>query len=334
MPINHQRISVPRKHHYVWRASIAQWANADGQVFFSRNGVIHPNPTNPENLMAQRDFNRLPDLSMEALLLVDHLAVRDPELDPVLRSNNAMILNLYAQFLRLKAQRDGSDDTTPEERERLEKAAIRLHENYLGKIEGIVAPITDSLRSGCTEVLRDTENRFYFYLFLGLQLFRTRKMRREIKRILRANYRDVFDSFDAREAEGVAMLYGQTFGQSVGGALFLRSAEYRDLILENEAEEPLIAGDQPLVNILAPERGIPEEMALYYPLSPRMAFLLLEKRVARRVSPIYSEMVRDLNLCVAAAAHECLVGDSLKALKDIEKARPFEQPDMRRWLVI
>lgn len=284
--------------------------------------------------MAKRDFYRLPDLSANALRLLRHLAVEDPDLDPDLRSNNELILNFYAQFLELKAQRDGSYSTTPEERERSKNLAIRLHENYLSNIEGTVAPIVESLREGCAEVLQDSEKRSYFYLFLGIQVFRTRKIRHEIRRVLRSGYGHLVGSFDAAEVEGVAMLYGQTFGQSVGGALILRAGEYRNLILKNQSGKSFICGDQPVVNVVAPKEGVADQMALFYPLSPTRAFLLLEKKVARRFAPVCSAMVQDLNLWTAAAAHECLIADSLEGLKEIERARPFEKPDMRRWLVL
>ena len=325
-----KQVSTPRKHHYVWRGDTAKWGDADGQVFFSRNGVVRDAPTNPRNLMAQRDFYRLPDLSMDALVFVAQL-VRQQE-DPDLRSPNETILNLYAQFLVLKAEVDGSASTPLEERERVERIAIRLHELYFSNLEGTVAPIVDSLRDGSTAVLRNRENRYRLYLFLGLQLLRTKKLRGQIDRILRdpslGGHR-----FASAEAEGIAMLCAQIYGQTIGHSLYLRSDEYRSLVLENEAEESFITGDQPLLNLLAPEEGVPQELALYYPLSPRRAFLLLEKKVARRFAAVCSEAVRDLNLCTAAAAHETFVGDSAGAIRNIEQARPFRPPDMRRWLV-
>ena len=244
-----KQVSTPRKHHYVWRANTANWGNADGQVFFSRNGLVKCRPTNAKNLMAQRDFYRLPDLSMDALVFVAQLVLQQE--DPDLRSPNEKILNLYAEFLALKAQRDASDSTTPEERERLEKLAIRLHELYLSNLEGTVAPIADSLRDGSTAVLRDRENRYRLYLFLGLQVFRTKKLRGEIDRILRDRSLDGH-TFISPEAEGVAMLCAQIYGQTLGHSLYLRSDEYRSLILENEAEESFITGDQPVLNLLAP----------------------------------------------------------------------------------
>ena len=80
------------------------------------------------------------------------------------------------------------------------------------------------------------------------------------------------------------MLCAQIYGQTLGHSLYLRSDEYRNLILENEAGQSFITGDQPVLNLLAPEEGVPQELALYYPLSPRRAFLLLEKKVARRLT--------------------------------------------------
>ncbi len=50
------------------------------------------------------------------------------------------------------------------------------------------------------------------------------------------------------------------------------------ILLKNDTDVPLVTSDQPTVNLLGggfTDRG-PEHLALYYPLSPKMALLLDE----------------------------------------------------------
>lgn len=53
-----------RKQHYVWRFYLEAWANRDGKVLFARNGEIKP-ASNPINVMAERDFYKLPRIDAE-----------------------------------------------------------------------------------------------------------------------------------------------------------------------------------------------------------------------------------------------------------------------------
>jgi hypothetical protein len=50
------------------------------------------------------------------------------------------------------------------------------------------------------------------------------------------------------------------------------------ILLKNDTDVPFITGDQPTVNLLggAPTDRSPDHLALYYPISPKLALLLDE----------------------------------------------------------
>jgi hypothetical protein len=78
------------------------------------------------------------------------------------------------------------------------------------------------------------------------------------------------------------------------GVSFVRERKaYRIVFLKNETAMPFITGDQPVINILDPKTT--DDVALYYPLSPKLAIVLTKDAMkfpnrTRRVTPLEVEV--------------------------------------------
>lgn len=303
------------------------WGNANGQVFFSRHGVVNPQPASPKNLLAKRDFYRMPSLSKRAVEFLGQY-VEQTFVDPGARSHATSILHAYVSFSRTESCLDTFPWTSERTKEQMRHVARSVGEQYLGQIERQADAVVEELRQGRIASL-DSEVARDFFLLLGIQFFRTRRARAGIREAMKISVSD-----EGRLGNNVDRVLAHIHGETMGGLLYSRRAEYYGIALRNDTDRAFATGDQPVVNLLASsDGGLPEKTALYYPLSPCSAFLLLPKAVGRALRPMCGNMVRDLNICIADASREIVIGSSVEALERIESERPFRHPEMRAWIV-
>ncbi len=167
------RQSVARKHHHVPRAYLEKWGNTKGQVFFSRHGVVNPQATNPANLLSARDFYRMPLLNERATEFLGQY-VEQVFVNPDVRTHAEKILQAYIRFSRTESFLGSSSLASECTKEKMRRAATSVAEQYLSQIESRADPIVEELRHDHITVL-DSEVACDFFLFLGIQFFRTRR---------------------------------------------------------------------------------------------------------------------------------------------------------------
>ncbi len=146
------RQSIARRHHYVPRAYLEKWGNTNGQVFFSRNGVVNPQPTNPANVLAKRDFYRMPLLNerdIDSLGQYVELSFANPNV----RAHAKSILQAYVSFSRTESCVDGLPLTSECTKERMRRAAKSVGEAYFSQVESRADSIVEEVRRGHVTVL-------------------------------------------------------------------------------------------------------------------------------------------------------------------------------------
>ncbi len=322
-----RRQSIARKHHHVPRSYLQNWGTANGQVFFSRHGVVNTLPTNPANLLAKRDFYRMPLLTERAIRFLGQYVERSFA-DPHVRAHAKNILYAYVSFSRLEVCVDKLPLASASTKEQVRRTGTTVGEHYLSRIENRATTVLEELRRGNVTVL-DSEEAEDFFLFLGIQFLRTRTAREGISQAVEISLPDA-GSF----AKGVEQVLAHIHGETMGGLLYSQRSGHRGIVLQNDTDRAFVSGDQPIINLLAPlDDSAPTKTVLYYPLSPYRAFLWLPKAVGRALRPVSSEMVKDLNVWIADASHECVIGNSLAAVEAVEVQRPFRRPEMARWIV-
>lgn len=92
------------------------------------------------------------------------------------------------------------------------------------------------------------------------------------------------------------------------------------MLVENTSKTPLITCDQPVINFLAQETPLGEqveEFGLYYPLSPEIAVFLVEKEVFGSVTNMGfdEESVTEFNHFMVRNSHEQVYSISEEQLR-------------------
>ena len=83
---------VARRQHYVWRHYLEMWQGEDDSVWCFRNQKIFP--TNPTNIMVEKDFYKLQELTREDIDILQELVVK--KTTPSLRNTYKTLIANFA----------------------------------------------------------------------------------------------------------------------------------------------------------------------------------------------------------------------------------------------
>jgi hypothetical protein len=120
--------------------------------------------------------------------------------------------------------------------------------------------------AGSVDFFSDVRLAGSFLRALALQSLRTKKRREAMRTLVRI------------PLAGAAMerMWGpmsHMLAINIGGSLLRDRSLFRIVLLRNDTDSALITGDQPVINVNDERdfKGIPAEIELYYPLSPKLA---------------------------------------------------------------
>ncbi len=66
------------------------------------------------------------------------------------------------------------------------------------------------------------------------------------------------------------------FAANTGASLFLERRQRKLVVVRNQTDVPFITGDQPAINLKGTGPRPPEDLSIYYPISPQLALLLAD----------------------------------------------------------
>jgi hypothetical protein len=193
--------------------------------------------------------------------------------------------------------------------EQLRWAERNLGERYHAGIENKCQDLLNSLRAENDDFYQDMIRAGDFIYFLCLQYFRTAKMREGFSRLI-----SPVPGHDPRRTAGALLHVCAT---AVSASLFKEKRAYGIAFLRNETPVPFIAGDQPVLNMLDPKKT--DDLALYYPLSPRLAMLLTKDAVkypnkARLISQLE---VESYNYAIYSKSEDQVYSDDATYLRSL-----------------
>jgi len=231
--------------------------------------------------------------------------------------------SLYIAFARIAnaneilQKRSGISDA---EKLNAQNLVIETEEKLHGEIEKRAIPIIRALRQKNLEFLNDYKATMDFFHFIAHQYFRTKSVREKIGNIL-ATITPDYDFSRLRN------LFCHCFAHTFGGSLFVDREIFDIVFLENQNGE-FITGDQPVVNLVRQEGMEHDDIALYYPLGPRLAVLIAFKGFRCRPIVVPYETIEKLNESMAFKSNRFRVAVSEEALQPFVGDSPRGQPDV------
>lgn len=302
-----------KHHHYVWAHYLKAWAARDLIACYRQRDQMLIRP-NVSNIGGETYFYRLRELTAADLA---YLLAAIRKMRPDLRQAHLAFLERMQSPFRLRRQLDkrNLDPVARAEAEAAIDESIAIaEEDYHSLIEDVGEPLLADLREGRTGFYEDEDASADFLYYLGIQYFRTARMRNVVERL--------------PVPTGTAVDFSRTwpierhiYATNLGDALFRRRATQKIVLLENPSDIAFITADQPVINLLPTD--VPA-VSLYYPLSPVRALVLTEEeRWIDRDPQLSGLEVEHLNFLMYRWSDDQLYGRDgayLEALASLDKA--------------
>jgi hypothetical protein len=203
----------------------------------------------------------------------------------------------------------------------IERRIIQLideqNESMHTSIEEVFLPYLRMLKDGDLDFLKIPKDAGRFFHGLAVQYMRTNHIKGARRRMTGANF---------SRYERIANVITLILSANIGFSLYATREECEVFLLENPSDTPFVTGDQPAVNLATnPTRSdTPARFDLYYPLSPKKAFLLLEPGSDHRPTSatVTADMAHMYNLRMAAHSYRQVLAQSPSELQEISATLP------------
>lgn len=297
-----------RRHHYIWRYYLKPWL-ADEKIYCLRNNKIFQ--TNLMGVGQQRDFYKLKELTLDDVDFIWKLAVEPAQ--GHLKDLHTNLINNFTSIFKIKSLLDSKGINDAEINHTIDLAIHNLEEELHGGIETIGKEYLDLLYQGKTDFWENEDDAMHFSYFIATQYMRTRKMRDTVLSQFEGKLLD--------RGNKIWNILAHIFATNVAWNFYRNRTSCSLVLLKNDTQTNFITGDQPCINTKADQterNSIPENIELYYPISPKLAVLLQEELSKTKVINLNSDDVKKYNCYIANNAYEQLYAFSSG---DLEQAK-------------
>ena len=292
-----------RRQHYVWRHYLEAWQAGDGRLSCLVGDKLVR--TTPAKVMVERDFYKAqPITSADAIVLRGLLMAK--ETSPHLRRLHDGLIAYFEYLSHAHEVTRRSPRVSSDEEALVRDVLVEVEERLHGGIEQRAVPVLEALRRKDASVIRSDAAAVPFFEFVSQQYLRTKRMRDRVGKGLA-------EFLPAGTAARIRHVYCHCIAENLGASLYADRERFELLFVECAPDHRLVTGDQPVVNILGTKDGTaPEEIALYYPLSPALGMILAPRTLdlgSMAADPTATGIV-GLNELIVAASPRFLVADS------------------------
>ncbi|CAD5198483.1 DUF4238 domain-containing protein [Pseudomonas sp. FEN] len=318
-------LPVVRKHHYVWAYYLSAWATeGDKNVWYAtKKGNIRNDSV--KGLSRENDFNKIHALSNDDVAYIELWPSGNfPGLQEFQKSQIEYFKKASA-LIDFHVGLEGLEGYA-ELKNVSEAVQFGIFERTHTAIEGLARPVIDELKRGNASCLEQGQYMTSFCNFLAQQLFRTKKVKDkcfEGMRLLPAGTPGV-DTFKVLFERNWWFL-SYRLGLNVGASLCSTAASDHHTFIRNNTGIDFITSDCPVVNIhdsagnTVPGKP-PEELDLYFPISPKMAYIISkDNRYDDLALSIDEQTVKVLNMQIVKDSHLNIYGVSREAIKDARR---------------
>ncbi|WP_318435789.1 DUF4238 domain-containing protein [Photobacterium leiognathi] len=320
-----KELQAKRKHHHVWANYLLKWSTNNRDLFcVTRKGNI--DFTSVRGVVMEKDFYQLTELDQEH---IDTILMFSSQSPMTLQEQHNDYLNSFLKIQKLEKVFNNSNMQCEKTSQVILAAKCNLLENLHTKHENDAAPILDELARGNIGALSKDREMLSFMMFLGHQIARTKNFKVCCITGISKN-----DLKLGKIMEHSWWFFSYMFGMNIGYSLYSERRKENHTLLLNNTNTDFITSDQPAINVHScikdDEFYAPESMDLFYPISPKYAYIVTEShRYESGTVEIDEKSVIELNEKVAKNANEhifslrkqevdnykLLVGDTLRVIK-------------------
>lgn len=311
-PMLRKDLEAKKRHHYVWAKYLTRWGSGTNKVFYTtKTGKIAHDSVRA--IAADNYFYKITSLTNMQVEVIKGFSRKSPD---HLHQQHVSYLN---DFLRMQHAEAIYESGVQNQEAELHLHAMKcnLLENLHASHEKEALTVLSSLADEQLDVLQDGQHMIEFMMFFGHQISRTKPFR---DGVIQAQPRRNALEIEVADAMAHAWWFlSYMFGMSIRFNLYASRQNDRHALLVNETNVPFITSDHPIVNVhpcvSETEFVAPEHADFYYPISPRVAYIICDsERFTSGKNLVNEDTVVELNTKVAAQSMVHIIGDTEKAI--------------------
>jgi Protein of unknown function (DUF4238) len=308
-----KHLEVKKRHHYVWANYLVRWGRGTEDVFYTtKTGKIAHDSV--RGIAVDDYFYKTSTLTRRHVEVIKGFSSKSPD---HLHERHMSYLH---DFLKLQQGEEiylQSENKNQEIELHLYAAKCNLMENLHSSYEKAALPILAALADEKLDVLEDKQHMVEFMIFVGQQFTRTKAFRDNSPQVLSRRTALEIEVADAMSHSWWFLSY--MYGMNLGWSLYAGRNDARHALLINDTPVPFITSDHPVVNVHAcvseTEFSLPEHADFYYPISPRIAYIICDSdRFAPGKTQVVESTVVEFNSKLAAQAMRHIIGDTEEAI--------------------
>lgn len=319
---------IKKKHHYVWSFHLKQWTNGKDIYYFTKKGNIACDSI--KGLSCERGFYKINSLNKSDIEFIQAISSKS---DINLQEQHKKFLNNFIALSHIsnvcQNYKTRSNEANTTHLAILYNSLENLHSGF----ESGVKPVLEKLHHGASEVLNENQNMVAFCSYLGQQITRTKTFKeKSLSAVNRNILAENESNIDIREYKKIQQLTENNWwflsfmlGINVGYSLYRTRLNDNHIFIVNKTNTPFITSDNPVVNIHSSlcalgEYEAPEELDLYFPISPRYAYMINNSTEYNSLADFLCESdVEMLNEKMVKKAGATIFGNSNKILESLKK---------------
>lgn len=274
---------ITKHPHYVYRKYLRAWANKE--MIFCLREKKNIFKTNIMNIGQENNFYRFTPCTDKEIELGFHYA-----------ENGCEKLMLLYQQINEKLIEAYNSDSCKKRDEIIDFAKQSEEKHFNCMIEDRLNPLLELLYKEDFSFLENEINSMQFFHAIAEQYCRTKKIKENTNNMcIKLNDPDI-------RGDNVWFLIRHSLAFKIG--LFLFQEKYQVCLLKSRNNN-FITSDQPVINFHSDFDGIPDELELYYPISPSLSIMVSkqEKYLDKKVITIDDEDVIKWNDLIVKLSH-------------------------------
>jgi Protein of unknown function (DUF4238) len=297
-----------RRHHHVWQKYLKPWTT-DGAIWCLQDGRIFS--TGTANIAVEKDFYKLRNLRGDDIKL---LQILFGKAHPLNVKNHAHLLNRLMMPFQIAEWMRGTQHYAKIV-QHVDVYASNVLEDYHAGIEAWFIPSLEGALNGDISFYHDDDRCIPFLHYLCTQYMRTRGIK---ERTIALCNND--KSADLTRVWNI-IIHMAAF--NIGASLFLERRRRKLILVRNRTDVPFITGDQPAIDLKGTRPQPPENLSIYYPISPRLALLLADADEAPLfpAEGLTAAQASLLNRMLFDACYQQVFAQSEESLKALHQMR-------------
>lgn len=285
-----------KSQHFVWRRYLQNWVYNGSLIYRLNNNEIKDR--RPLKCACQKYFYKLDEITQRDLDLLVEVYIRD--MGMLAQEHAKKIIAVFSELIINRDKLLNIDPNNKDISHDLETLYINIEEDYHSRIENDSIKFLDSLGDEDIAFFADRKSNAEFYLFLTTQYFRTKNLQEDY--VGRAAIFAGLGESLKRSWSVLRFIFAHIMAMDLNNRIDMTSL----LLLQNKSDVPFITGDQPVINTKATYHSgtndLPQELELYYPISPTVAILINPKwnwyyagkrQVTKAEATTYNNLIAD-----------------------------------------